>query len=300
MSSLQFNRRAGKKGKERHLSGSCILCSPSHTCSATKKRSWTNVKKKLKKNHTHSSLVNSWAHAESQTCTDAGQDSERVDWKTTYCQKCGVDQSWRLHGSVKESAHTLTHRRKRPLPPQPQPRWPLFLFPFPSLLLFPSSKRWKRPNSDDSKRAGTAHLKSLPPPLLFTSTSRLRTLLLPRSDWPGNLNYSRDEGLRHGPAIQCWPEGARGEDWKRQEEEKYNCQGWKDRAPPPAVLFLIIQRVHYDNDQTRQMTGDNHPKRFGSFGLQLQLWRITSPLCQPSTHTQAKQSTELYNSWCHL
>lgn len=49
MSSLQFNRRAGKKGKERHLSGSCILCSPSHTCSATKKRSWTNVKKKKKK-----------------------------------------------------------------------------------------------------------------------------------------------------------------------------------------------------------------------------------------------------------
>lgn len=41
--------------------------------------------------------------------------------------------------------------------------------------------------------------------------------------------------------------------------------------PPPAVLFLIIQRVHSDNDQTRQMTGDNHPKRFGSFGLQLQL-----------------------------
>lgn len=129
---------------------------------------------------THSSLV---------TAQLTLWNSQKVDRKTTYCQKCGEDGSRRLHGSsvfsqcnIKESAHTLAHMHAhfplhlRSLAPLTTLPFPLSFSPF-SLCHAAHAHGKKRLNKYDTGtvelEVGTVTLKSLLPLVLFTSVSCL-------------------------------------------------------------------------------------------------------------------------------
>lgn len=115
----------------------------------------------------HSPLVTAELKLSSRTC---GRNStQRADRKTTYCHKCGEDQSWRLHAS------SALGQCNHPLPPRASalsPCWPLFLSPlaFSPFSLFHTlggKKGWTRMTA----QGGTINSKSLPPSVLFTSVN---------------------------------------------------------------------------------------------------------------------------------
>lgn len=124
----------------------------------------------------------------------------RVDRKTTYCHKCGVDQPGSLHGScvftecnIKESARSLSHMHAHTPPTSLLISADLSsFFPFlPSLL--PLTKQHTHTEKKDDNRGWD-----------FKVSSHCYTLI-------GSETYtSRDKGLHHGTVSQCWSKATRG------------------------------------------------------------------------------------------